>query len=706
MDYLKSIAYLCLAVFKTLSTNAALLNGSPAKILEDIAEAPRYQTPISTQYDLVSHANIDPRKEKQSQVDLQVNFLVSNAEITPVSISNKRNFDEALKNEEAGSMKSPESVKKKKTPQLSSDWGDDLLFFTTEWDVFPNYSMESHYAEIDYDVATEFGGLEHRYQDYYDLQKIFEPASLESLSRINLCGASETQVTKHQNLGEMSFTLNLPHNSLTGTKPRAGLAVNSDCTLAGNYRLTHQGEAGELNREGQSEMFKNPQTFHFNRDPDNKRKTRTEKIKSKKNRKLNVKILEKHGMENSSKAKGLSQSSKSSSKVFEQNTGKIQIKATNERSKVKGKKLETISGQEKSLEDILDEFKLQLEDLRRSSSTETELSLFLKTIDSYADNKSANLDLKKKKKLNQENLNIFFRRPFIKSFLSCSEIPIGRSIFFKLHDAYKKRNDKGGKYSNDVFFKLINDQVNVNSGESFYVLDSQVKSFFGFKYSDFKVKSPYLEKASTIKNNNYYADQLAKTFGKSIKFIPWEVVFPAKDKIKLFQKRETIMKSKGIGKFVANYGILPTQRFNLRKLFLVYSTLINKVFCSGEKDLEENFLDRQEAAMDFFDEIMSLLETDNDSPPTYFIRTENFPLDKVSSSMLINKLTFFFQQDRFQFKIPGRNRSKIDVIWKFLALWLAKEKHIYFKQIYHHKSLVLLRLKNFFNSLFFYIVES
>ncbi|KAI8448500.1 hypothetical protein BY996DRAFT_8397796 [Phakopsora pachyrhizi] len=525
MDYLKSIAYLCLAVFKTLLTNAALLKKSPVKILEDISEAPRYQTPISTQYDLVSHANIDPRKEKQSQVDLQVNFLVSNAEITPVSISNKRNFDEALKNEESGSMKSPESVKKKKTPQLSSDWGDDLLFFTTEWDVFPNYSMESHYAEIDYDVATEFGGLEPRYQDYYDLQKNFvweenigfisEPASLESLSRINLCGASETQVTKHQNLGEMSFTLNLPHNSLTGTKPRAGLAVNSDCTLPGNYRLTHQGEARELNREGQSEMFKNPQTFHFNRDPDNKRKTRTEKIKSKKNRKLNVKILEKHGMENSSKAKGLSQSSKSSSKVFEQNTGKIQIKATNERSKVKGKKLETISGQEKSLEDILDEFKLQLEDLRRSSSTETEL-----------------------------------------------------------------------------------------------------------------IKSPYLEKASTIKNNNYYADQLAKTFGKSIKFIPWEVVFPADNKMKLFQERETIMKSKGIGKFVANYGILPTQRFNLRKLFLVYSTLINKVFCSGEKDLEENFLDRQKAAMDFFDEIMSLLETDNDSPPTYFIKTENFPLDK------------------------------------------------------------------------------
>ncbi|CAH7671853.1 expressed protein, partial [Phakopsora pachyrhizi] len=443
----------------------------------------------------------------------------------------------------------------------------------------------------------------------------------------------------------MSLTVNLPHNSLTGIEPTAGLAINSDCTLPCNYRLTHQGEARELNGEGQSKMFETPQTFHFNQDPDNKHKSRTEKIKYKKNGKLNVKILEKHRMKNSSKAKGLSQGSKISSKVFEKKTGKTQIKTKNERSKIKGKKLETISGQEKSLEDILDEFKLQLEDLRKSSSTKATLSLFLKTIDNYADKKSANIDLEKKKKLNHENLNIFSQKPFIKPFLSHCEISISRLIFFKLHDAFKKINDKEDKYSNDVFLKLINDQVNVNRGEIFYVLDSQVKSFFGFKCSDFKVKSSYLEKGSTINNSNYYVDQLAKTFGKSIKLIPWEVVFPADNKVKLFQKRETILKSKAIGKFAANYGILPNQRFNLRKLFLVYSTLINKVFCSGEKDLEENFLDRQNAAMNFFDETISLLETDNNSPPTYFIRNENFPLDKASKFMFINKLTFFFQQN-------------------------------------------------------------
>ncbi|CAH7671855.1 hypothetical protein PPACK8108_LOCUS6689 [Phakopsora pachyrhizi] len=702
MDDWKLIAYLCLAVFKTLSTNAALLKGSPVKILEDIAEGPRSQTSISAQYDLVSHANINPRKEKQLQVDHQINFLVSNPEITPVSISKKRNFEEAYKNGENKLMELPYSEKKKKKN-------------ASMWDVFPNYSMESHYAAIDYDVATVYGGVEHSYQDYYGLRNSFvweenigfirEPESLESLSRISLSEASETQVPKHQNLGEMCLTVNLPHNSLTGTEPIAGLAVNSDCTLPGNYRLTHQGEAKELNGEGQSEMFENPQTFHFNHDPDNNHITRSEKIKNKKNRKVKVKILEKHGMKNSSKSKGLSQSSKSSPKVFEEQIGMIQMKAKYERSKIKGKKLETISGKEKSLEDILDEFKLQPEDLRKSSSTKTTLSLFLKTIDNYADNKSANTNLKKKKKLNKENLNIFSRKPFIKPFLSHSETPISRSIFFKLHDAYKKRNDKEYKYSNDVFFKLINDQVNVNRGEIFYVLDSQVKSFFSFKYSDFKVKSSYLEKVSTI-NNNYYADQLAKTLGKLTKSIPWEVVFPADDKVKLFQTRETILKSKGIGKFVANYGILPTQRFNLRKLFLVYSTLINKVFCSGEKDLEENFLDRQNAAMDFFDETLSLLETDNNSPPSYFIRNENFPLDKVARFMFFKKSPLNFQQNTFKLKIFNKNRSKIDAIWKFLALWLAKEKNNYYKEIYHYQSLILLRFKNFFNSLFFYIVES
>ncbi|KAI8445436.1 hypothetical protein BY996DRAFT_7962306 [Phakopsora pachyrhizi] len=189
--------------------------------------------------------------------------------------------------------------------------------------------------------------------------------------------------------------------------------------------------------------------------------------------------------------------------------------------------------------------------------------------------------------------------------------------------------------------------------------------------------------------------------------IPWEVISTSENRLSLFQKRELYQKQRRIKKLGVDYGVLPNQRFNLRKLFLVYSTLMNKIFCTGKHDLQENFLDRQKDAMDYFDLVLGLLETDNNVPNNYLIRDENLPLNEDSKKIFLEQSpSLKLPDNKFQFKLVNGDRNRIDVIWKFIALWLAKKKTEHYKEIYCCKDYTMFHFKQFFNSLFFYILKS
>ncbi|KAI8455699.1 hypothetical protein BY996DRAFT_7015973 [Phakopsora pachyrhizi] len=191
----------------------------------------------------------------------------------------------------------------------------------------------------------------------------------------------------------------------------------------------------------------------------------------------------------------------------------------------------------------------------------------------------------------------------------------------------------------------------------------------------------------------------------AIKFIPWEVIYTSDNSLGLFRKRELFQKERTIKKLGANYGLLPYLRFTFRKIFLLYTTLINKIYCSGKEEMREKFPQQQKAAMNFFDMAIKLIEIDSSDTANYFIRNEYLPLNEDAKFFFFKHSCLLFPANRFQFRIVYGERNKVDIAWKFIALCMAMDKYDYYKETYRDK-LVMLNFKNFFSSLFFYIIEA
>ncbi|KAI8447118.1 hypothetical protein BY996DRAFT_7741916, partial [Phakopsora pachyrhizi] len=497
--------------------------------------------------------------------------------------------------------------------------------------------MESHPAEIQHNFDTALNGLEHSYHDYYlqgssfwenDPWLIHQPESFGPQSGISVNDAAETQVPEHQNLGESSLADNQPLSSLVETVPTDVSAGTSYSTLASNFGPNQQEKTRALNEKGQSsnEIFESPHMLNLSRDPNIFKKNRPSKAQKDiveiedlpfkgKQRPRTLSADEKYAAEK----EALLKSRPSSSKAPGGKSHRI-AKNIKDHGKKKKKYREKVPPSEKALIDAIDEFKLNLVELRGSSSSKSSLNLFLETMDKIADNKSIEDFPKSRKVINQQYLKLYTQKPYFKSFLANSGIPICQSLLNELQKSIEKSNDEGGKNSDYFFFKATNGQIKRNFDQNLYILPHQVSLFFNAKKYDFKVENIVLEKVPC--NWNYYTDHLSKTFCTAIKMIPWKELFISDKEIDLFEKREMYMKYRKLKRFGVDYGRLPSMRFELRKLFRVYSTLINKLFCDGQKDLQENFHDRQKAAISFFDKVISLLEIDSGDNANYFIRNE------------------------------------------------------------------------------------
>ncbi|CAH7670844.1 expressed protein, partial [Phakopsora pachyrhizi] len=728
MNYWKAIIQLWFLASKIIPTNSALSKGSPVKTLEDIAKGSRSQNSLHSQCEIISRKNnIPPLIDKESTVDHHIELLAKDQDITTVDINNKRKFKEAFENGESRPVKLPDNVKETNfLPQFSSDWGDDLMFFAAEWDDFPTYTMDSRSAEIQYDFANALEGSEYSYYDYY-LQNNFlwsnddvlmpQDESVGAITEGPTEGSSkeaaETQVPEHENLGKPSMPpVNLPLNSLTGTETKAGSSGISHSALLDNFGLNQLVESNEFDREVQSSntIFENPQLFHLEEDSDSSQKIRTEKKRKKKKEKIDLSILEKQKSHETLHSGEKDRSLKKKIKKFRKISSTIFVKKDNTVSEIdkkdlfKTKKMKMMGVKKKSFEDAIYEYELKLKDLSKSEDKKTPLSLFLEIIDKFADDESPNYDLEKKLGFKQDDLNRYNQNPFIRTFFGNFEIPIFKSQFVDLQKAYRTVNGDESEESLQMFFDMIYSQININNDESFYIRKSQIKFFFYPKNFDFKVENKILKKV--LNGRSYYADQLANYLGSESNLIPWKSLSTSDNKLEIFEQREFYLKNKRISLFGVNYGVLLNQRFSLRKLFLIYSTLINKVLCNEKEDLLKHFNKNQKDAMNLFDEIVKLLEADPDEQSTYFINNQKLPLRDDIKKFFLKKTLLCFPKDRFEIKMIKRNKGKIDTLWKLLALWLAKYKYDYFTKIYFPSIVIMYNFKNFFNSLFFYIFKS
>ncbi|KAI8454494.1 hypothetical protein BY996DRAFT_7092293 [Phakopsora pachyrhizi] len=627
------------------------------------------ENPFFSQDNFISCTKNTSQIEKQSQAEGYINFPDKNAVITQFVANNKRDFKETLENREAKPVHSPVNLEEHKlTPSIVTDQVDDLMFFATELDDFPTYLMEFHPAEIQPNSATASDGLELSYHDYHLQDNDFgennswlinqsEPLGFQSSTVLN--GAAEIPVPEHQNLGAPSLDNNQLFCSLFEAEPTAVSEENTYNAWASNFGPTLHEEARESYKEGQisNESIENLHSLNFNYDS-NILKIGLSKAQND--------VFE---LEDLPKNESLLKSRRSHSKAPGRQSRKI-TKNTKDKEEEE-KNIKTASRSENSLKNVMDEFKLKLGDLSESSSSKGSLNLFLKTIDNFADNMSTEDCRKSRKRIKLQHLEIYSQKSLVASFLADSGIPICQSLLNKLINSIKKRDEKFGQKSDFFFFELINDQIKRNFDQNLYIFPHQVSLFLNVGNSDFKVENLDLEKAPT--NRNYYSDHLAKKICMAIKLIPWKELSISDRKLEIFEKRE-----------------IYTQHKRLRKLF--------KIFCIGEKDLHENFHNRQIAAIDFFDDFMSLLEIDSADTAKYFITYENLPLNENVKAMFsknsLNSLT-----EKFQFRICNGDRTKIDIIWKIIALWLAKDKYKYYEAIYCSDD-------QFFNSIFFYITSS
>ncbi|KAI8453183.1 hypothetical protein BY996DRAFT_8687408 [Phakopsora pachyrhizi] len=723
MIFRKSITYLCLVAMKLLSISAAFSKGSPFKTCMDTAEGARTENPYSSQNNLVSLVNSTPLMEKQSQAEHRINLLSTNEDITPHSLNNKRNYKEAFEMRDARTEQPSDIVKDPSfSSPLLSDWGDDLMFSATEWDVYPTYSIDSHSAGTQHNLASALVGLEHDYHDFYsqklfllenDLEWVHQPEYLGTINRMGSNGAVESAVPESHYIRQSSINANLPLNSITMGEPTAGLVGNRQSALIKNIILAQQGEARELQeKQSLDEVFENPHSFHFDHNPDVLQSGRAQKPQNNIVEEPDMQVSEEQLPQilysqktNRLDKKDVPQMSRSSSSSDTVGRPNMISDIAKNQSVVTENKTERFYGSEKLFKDVIDVFKLQLQDLSNLRSTKSSLSLFLETLDSYTDNISTHNSSQTKKMKTLKDSKIYSQNTFIRRFLGHNEISISRSLIDKLHNDFQKFRKEGGKNSNTFFLKLINGQIKLNGNENFYILDKQLKHFFNSHSSHFKVESIVLQ--DDEKDKNWYLAYLAKTFWTAMESMPWEDISTPDNKLSLFEKRQLHQKERRTKKLGVDYGVLPNQRFNIRKPFFVYSTLINKVYCSGEKDLKNKFISRQKAAMEFFDMVLGLIEIDNSDTANYFIRNENLPLsEELKETFLVKKSSLKLQKYKFNFRMVNGDRNKIDITWRFISLWLAKEKPKYYKEIYCCKDFRQLHFKQFFSSLFFYILKS
>ncbi|KAI8453180.1 hypothetical protein BY996DRAFT_6596829 [Phakopsora pachyrhizi] len=322
----------------------------------ETAEGARTENLFSSQNNLATLANFTPHMEKQSQAEHRINLLSTNEDVTPHSLNNKRNYKEAFEMRDARTGQPYDIVKEPSfSPPSLSDWGDDLMFSATEWDVYPTYSIDSHSAGTHNNLASALVGLEHDYHDYYP-QKVFSWEN--NLEWMPQPGAVESLVLEKHYFGE---SLN-------------------------NIRLLKQEEPRELQEKRNSDdVFGNSHSFHFKQNFDVFQNSRTAVPQNNIIEEPDLQILEKElpqilylGKKNHLEKKDVLQRSQSSSNVAVRRPHTIRNNA-NYQSVDNENKIENFSGAKKILRDVINNFKQQLKGLGISS-------LFLETSDKYADN--------------------------------------------------------------------------------------------------------------------------------------------------------------------------------------------------------------------------------------------------------------------------------------------------------------------------------
>ncbi|KAI8460984.1 hypothetical protein BY996DRAFT_6408991 [Phakopsora pachyrhizi] len=696
MYFLMKTQLLCLATYRLKLTDAGFPKINQITALRDVVDDSNFSAPLGDQEIIFSQTNtfqysLDPLKGKRHKACLTTD-LVTN----PMYTNHRRTFSEAFKNEGGELNREPITEEKRPRripdnlkvphflPPLQTDLGDDLEVSTAEWDDVQNKLLASQPTEFKYNYSPTFenlkqnhfyfsdGGFWEAYDElinqpnFYENMHFNKATESKAFENFNLAESSHTknlvvskpvhfneadgtQVQENRILGESSITDNLILSGSSEPEPTKRIVDKSLKALEKKLQHDNLDETGKTHGEIQSLYSPSGDfgTLHQITNLKDKQKNKVSKTQSKAIEIVETPRLNKKNQSHVSlvrNKKGLpkeinrSQCNKNTLVVLESQPYKA-LKRSENLFKIE-LSVENMIGPQKSLKEILDEFKLELERLKKVGLTESSLVLFAKTMDRYADSKpdDFNPDPRGRKihKVLESHPRFF---ACTKLFFAHDYIPINRYHIEFLNRFLQENPDAEFRRSSQNFLNLIYHQIAVNGYNILYIPNDQVYKFLkSSPDSDFKVKISNFNTNILISNTNDYADKLGQIFNKAVKsegIIHWKDIFTSDNKIKKFVRREYILRNKKFPSLPSIYVSFINKRFTLRKLFLVYSTIINKIFCSGEIDLLENFHNRQKDAINFFDNTLELLKFDEKDTSIQFIENNELPLEKETKDLFL-----------------------------------------------------------------------
>ncbi|KAI8455494.1 hypothetical protein BY996DRAFT_1690447 [Phakopsora pachyrhizi] len=342
------------------------------------------------------------------------------------------------------------------------------------------------------------------------------------------------------------------------------------------------------------------------------------------------------------------------------------------------------------------------------NSSESIFLVFMNDMDNFVNSLPSNFDHignSKSKKLRKivEQMNVeksqAKQEKILTKLLTHSGIPLEKLFFQDLHHKFKNHLDKNLQSSVQIFLAIIVTQIISNGGNYFYISNSQVEKFFGLgKTATFDLQNKFFQ---DYVDSTYY---LSRDFFASINFLGNTFIA---DKRATFYKNSIIFLRKGLfPSWAKKYSIGLRERYYLRKPFLAFTTIINKIFCNGAQDFENLFLKHQVDAVDFYDEIWKNLKLDSNSNISgCVLYIENFDsiLNKEQKDKLLK--TFNMYKDyiennkKLQMRVDNKNRARFSALWRFIALWLACKRIDLLETMFLGGEVLINKFKSFITSI-------
>ncbi|CAH7689717.1 expressed protein, partial [Phakopsora pachyrhizi] len=374
---------------------------------------------------------------------------------------------------------------------------------------------------------------------------------------------------------------------------------------------------------------------------------------------------------------------------------------------------------QEKLENVLYSLWPKLTLLEKSNSSENSLLNFMQHMDSFAENILLSMkptDNHNSKSFWSENQikaakpNTYGSENKLEKILDHKKIPLDKTLVDEWLIKIEHHSNKEFRISALNFIDIFHKQIESNGDEYFYIPNNQIKMFFETK--DDKQRKQVLSKLEwPLEEGKEYhrpAYYTSKITTPEIKLIRWKDIFVSDKKIDLNEKRSSIIKNRYFPPWFVNYSSNIRHRDNFRRIFLIYSTMINKIFCEGHSDLTKNFLKRQEEAIEFYDKIWELLKIqDYKNTKKYysylFIENKELPIPEERKSHFLQ--TYNIQErvkaksEVFEVKTSSEYLYQNSTLWKFIALWLAGKRYDLYKLIFLKEDTKNLRFKPFISTL-------